>query len=631
MKIKRNVLVLACLVIGYLNILTAQPSPLWIPPHYQQVYDDSLHMYDGTPGPNYWQNHAAYDIRVEVDPATRMLSGQETVIYYNESPDTLDEIVLRLHQDIYKRGMPRTFPMPDSSLHDGVTVSDIRIGGTEIDQNDPERWHRDGTLAILTLPEVLLPASSLEIRISWLTRLPVQGRRTGFVDATSAFIGYWYPQVAVYDAISGWDRTPYLGRWEFYQDYADFQVAITLPDAFVVWGTGMLQNPEELLSPRTLRRYRRAQRSNEVVHIVDSSDIVTGDILQKNGQHTWLFKTDHVPDFAFAFSDHYLWDGISAEQEQAGAQVFVQTAYARDTTHLTDAAEVSQNAIRYLATNMPGVSFPYNNLLIFDGLDQGGMEFPMMINFSRPSDYYISVFGTFHEIAHMYFPFLIGTNETEYAWMDEGFAMYLPWEGQTTYADTAFIPISVIQSMHSFYEQFYDLPMISSSDFYFQDAYYRNSYQKPELAWLTMEDLLGKDTMQTVFQEFIHRWQGKHPLPWDLFFTFNDVLDEDLSWFWEPWFYETHIPDIGIKMVDQTGTIYWVTLENHGGLPTPVDLTVTYADSTTEDIHQTARIWEHGNSTYRFPMRVEQEILSIELIEKQMVDMRMENNQWLAR
>jgi len=593
-------------------------------------------MYDGTPGPNYWQNHAEYDIQVEVNPSTRMLTGQETITYYNESPDTLSEIVIQLNQDIYKRGAARTFLMQDSSIHDGLQISHLWINGRAFDMMEGDNYQRQFTLAIITLPDSVLPETSLTLSLAWEVPMPIKGYRTGFVDSTSAFVGYWYPQVAVYDAISGWDRFPYVGWVEFYQDYADFQVAITLPDSFVVWGTGLLHNPEDLLSPRTLRRYRRAQRSNEVVHIVDSSDIVTGDILQKNGQHTWLFTAERVPDFAFALSDHYSWDGAQLDFGNGQNTVFIQSGYASDTTHFAEVVEMSQTAIQHFTEVMPGVKYPYPALFIFDaddGLPAGnGMEFPMMINqkmHSQQADYHRSVGVTFHEIAHMYFPFYVGTDEKRFAWMDEGFAMYLPWEGQTAYADTAFIPKRDIQIMHTFYEQFYDLPLLGSSDFYIQDAYEKISYGKPLLAWLTMEDLLGKDTIRTVLHEFIHRWEGKHPLPWDLFFTFNDVLDEDLSWFWRPWFYEAHIPDIGINTVVKSGDAYWVILENHGGLPSPVDLTVTYADSTTEDIHQTARIWAQGNSTYQFPVKSAQKILSVELVEKMAVDMDDTNNQFI--
>ncbi|MBD3276160.1 MAG: hypothetical protein GF372_12665, partial [Candidatus Marinimicrobia bacterium] len=547
-------------VILFHSTVMSQQSSLWIPPNYQQVYDDSLHMYDGTAGPNYWQNRAEYDIQVEVDPAERLLSGQAAITYYNESPDTLSEIVLHFHQDVYKRGSLRDVQLPDSILHDGVQIYQIRIEGSNIDLADSTTYQRNLTQAVLMLPNSLMPGASLDLNISWEYTVPAGGLRTGFFDRTSAFIGYWYPQVAVYDAISGWDRLPYTGRYEFYQNFSDFTVAITLPDSFVVWGTGILQNPEEMLTPKYLRRYQQAQKSETVIRIADADAVMSHEVLKNRNAHTWKFSAENIPDFSFAFSDHHFWDGAQVASGNGQSTVFIQSGYVSDTTHFAEVVEMSQAAIRHFETVMPGVKYPHPTLFLFDGLSMGlGMEFPMMVNqvmYSEPAEYDRSVGVTFHEIAHMYFPFAVGINEKYFAWMDEGLAVYMPWEGQNAYADTTSVKSMRIRFLKDFYKMNVGTPIMGSSMYIRRGLYFTKSYNIPGMAFLVLEDLLGKTRMRKGLQEFTHRWQGKHPLPWDLFFTFNDVLEEDLSWFWQPWFYEARIPDIGLTVVEKVGSDY---------------------------------------------------------------------------
>jgi aminopeptidase N len=295
---------------------------------------------------------------------------------------------------------------------------------------------------------------------------------------------------------------------------------------------------------------------------------------------------------------------------------------------------MSQAAIRHSEEVMPGVDYPHPALFVFDGLGRGlGMEFPMMVNqrmYTAAADYHRSVGVTFHEIAHMYFPFSVGTNEKRFAWMDEGLAVYMPFYGRNLYTDTPFNRSRLLDYVRRYYLWNVGTPIMGPSMYIKKSLYVLKSYTKAGLAFLVLEDLLGEAQMRQGMQAFIRRWQGKHPLPWDLFFTFNDVLSEDLSWFWQPWFYEAHIPDVGITAVEHVGTDYWITLENHGGLPSPVDLTVTYKDSSTAAIHKTARIWEEGNTLYRFPVNTDQELLSVELIEKQMVDMDSTNNHFIV-
>ncbi|MBN1639257.1 MAG: hypothetical protein JW866_09830, partial [Ignavibacteriales bacterium] len=235
-------------------------SSLFIPVNIQEAYENGTRNLDGTPGSNYWQNSSDYTIKAELDPTTRKISGYEKIIYYNNSPNSLSEIVIRLYQDFFRKGNSRDFQISPFDITNGVEISKIKINGKEINLS-PDAWktRREGTNLFIYMEDQVIPNSSVQIEIEWSFIVSKYSNvRMGRYDSTSYFIGHWYPQVAVYDDIDGWDENDYTGYTEFYNDFSNFDVEITVPENFVVWSTGILQNPDNVLENKYLSRYEQS-------------------------------------------------------------------------------------------------------------------------------------------------------------------------------------------------------------------------------------------------------------------------------------------------------------------------------------------------------------------------------------
>ncbi|MCH7773861.1 MAG: M1 family metallopeptidase, partial [Bacteroidetes bacterium] len=418
------------LIISVHSYLFGQ-GDLFMPLNIKKAYENGTRNYDGTPGPNYWQNSSDYKIKVEIDPQKKMLYGSETITYHNNSPDTLKTLVIRLYQDIFKIGNARDFSGKKEAVNDGVNLSKIFVNGEEVDTSSSITKKRTGTKLILKLDNPVPPHTDIDLAFEWDFIIPHKTIiRMGTYDSTSFFIGYWYPQMAVYDDIDGWDLNNYGGQHEFYNDFSNFDVEIKVPNTFAVWSTGVLQNPDELLTQKILERFNSAHNSDEVIRIVTEEDLDEGNIFNNSSSHNvWKYKANKIPDFAFALSDHYLWDAVTTVADSSTERkVFIQAAYKVESEDFYDVADISKQAIKFFSFEMPAVPFPYPSLTIFNG--SGGMEYPMMINDGSARSLARTVGVTSHEIAHTYFPFYMGTNETKYAFMDEGWAVMLPYDFQ---------------------------------------------------------------------------------------------------------------------------------------------------------------------------------------------------------
>jgi len=460
------------------QILTAQISgKLPVPKNVQQAYKQGTRATDGRPGPNYWQNRAEYTINVSVMPPDRTIVGRETITYYNESPDTLDKLVIRIYQDVYKKGNPRDFYAKTNDLHDGVQISEMVINGKKISVKDnPEVEHRKTNLFVKMSPEIA-PHSSVNLEISWQFPLALNSNeRFGGYDSTSFFLAYWYPQIAVYDDIDGWDEFNFHGIQEFYNDFNNYDVSVTVPEGFVVWATGRLQNPEEVFTGNIFSRYKQVFNDTALIHVITAEDLKKGNITAQNKTNTWHFQAENVNDFAFGTSDHYVWDltGLPAENHPGG-RILIGAAYKDGTKFLSGVTQLQKRTIRFFSNEMPGVSYPFPSFTLFQL--RGGMEYPMMNSQGELPELSYYVFVTTHELAHSYFPMLVGNNERKYGWMDEAWAMYLPVKLQKRELG-GFDVVPQLSKM--FYSPFigtsFDLPTMTPSIVYGTDVFDKYRY-----------------------------------------------------------------------------------------------------------------------------------------------------------
>lgn len=577
------------------SVITLAQYESYIPLNIKPAYEKGTRSLDGKPGENYWQNRSEYKIKVSLDPRTKLLQGSEDIVYYNNSPDSLSQIVVRLYHNISKPEARRDFNLNKNVINDGVQLKKILLRDAEIALDDKSLLNITGTNLTLKLTEKLAPQSTIKLSFDWGIEMPaVESIRYGSYDSTSLFVAYWYPQISVYDDIDGWDRLDYSGFLEMYNDFNDYNIELTVPAGFQVWATGVWQNPEEILNKKYLDRYNSAWKSDDVVKIVEQVDFIANDIYKtKTGSHTFKFKADHVPDFAFGISNTYLWDAVSFEvDKKSGRRVYCTAAYRQTSPDFVDVAYYAKETLKYFSFEIPGVLYPYPSATVFNG--SGGMEFPMIVNNGREDTKAGTVGLTSHELAHTYMPFYMGTNERKYPFMDEGWAVMLPYDFQERMAEGNTPRIRTVTGYESFAGNEYDLPLIIPSPTLSYRTYRISAYNKPAIAYDILRKTLGDDLFLKALHAYIERWNGKHPIPTDFFFTFNAVTGQDLSWFWKPWFYNFSHPDLSISKVKARRNSLFVEVKNNGNLPLPVKLQVMYNDIVVKEIYKNADVWKSG-------------------------------------
>ena len=541
----------------------------------------------GIPGKNYWVNKADYKIDVTLAPFTGEVSGVEEITYYNNSPDTLKDIVLALYQNFYKKGLCPDYKTAPEKQTDGVIIHAISVDGTQL-KNEKAKQVR--TNLYLTPDRPILPHSTVKLHVEW-SYLAREGNvvRTGNYGEGRHFVAYFYPKIAVYDDMDGWDKTDYLGIAEFYSDFNDYDVKIHVPKDFVVWATGMLQNPNDVLQPKYAKRLAKAKKSNTVVSIIDSFDVKAGHIT-KASDLTYHFTASHAPDFAFATDKDHLWDGwMVTVDPKTGRKAFVAASYEKESADYYGVAKIAGQALMDYSTDFPGVPYPFPAMTIFNA--PSGMEFPMMCNDGSTPNIAQTMGLTYHEIAHTYFPFYMGINERKYAWMDEGWATFFPNKYFKKYDPKYDFHSSRVQRYLQIAGTEAEVPVITLSKDQHNRLTYRNSsYNKPYLAYYFLQQHLGEALFKSTLQGYMADWNGKHPTPYDFFNAFNTHADKNLNWFWKNWFFEKNYADIKISKLADQG----IYLTNKGGLFVPIKIVVTPKSGAPITIEKDLDFWKDG-------------------------------------
>ena len=550
---------------------------------FQKAYNEGFRNVDGTAGESYFTNHSDYEIEVNFDPNTAFLQGKENIIYHNNSADTLKVLVFKVVQNVFKKGNKRDFTIHKDDIHEGVSILNLTINKQKYSEKD----YSSQNVMTIKLKKPILPHSQANISLEWSFVYPQNTTiRAGKYDENSFFVGYWYPQIAVYDDVFGWDRIPHTGWQEFYNEHSNYKVSITVPSPNVVWATGRIQNPNEVFQKEIAARYNQALHSDEVVHIIKKED---ENILLNADKNTFIFNAEKVPDFSFSTSDFYLWDALRLKQEK-GQDVLVAAAYPTREGQFDDMASLTAEIIDYFATEIPAIPFPYPSMTIFNG--GGAMEYPMMVNDMTVSENMV-VSLTAHEIFHSYFPFYVGINETSYAWMDEGWATFGDYLIASKLEPANNNSLFFLDSYLREIANGFDIPIIANSHMINTPAYYYSSYAKASVFNLILKDLLGDELFYRSLREYIYRWNGKHPVPNDFFYSFNEISGQNLNWLFQPWFFDFGYPDLAIKEVIQSQDRYKIVVQNLGHYPIPVHLTILFTDGSVEEYHETAVVWKN--------------------------------------
>ncbi len=606
--------------------ITSTAQDLYIPRNVQQSFKKQTRELDGKPGKNYWQNYGRYNITITAMPPDRNIKGSEQITYINNSPDTLKNIVFRLILNIHKPGALRFGNADSDYLTSGIHIDNFSVNNT------PTIWNsdHDKTWKTIKLAQPLLPHDSTHLAVDWHYQISIESGREGMIDSTTYYLAYFYPRVSVYDDYNGWDRTDFTEFQEFYNDFNDYTFTVNVPANYIVWATGNLQNANEVLQPKAAQLLQQSFTSDDIIHVATKEDLNAKNITQ-NKMNSWKWKADYVTDVAIGLSDHYNWDAGSVLVDDAThRRASVQSAYNDTTQDFHSMVSFGKHSLDWFSHNWPGVPYPYPKSTIFQGY--ADMEYPMMVNDNTTPDTIFSRFVAEHEIAHTYFPFYMGINETRYGFMDEGWATTL--ELLIGRADLG------NEKAEDFYKQFRvegwindrsaeeDVPIITPGNMLTGQGLGNNEYGKPSLGYLAVKDLLGDDVFKNALHEYMNRWHGKHPIPWDFFNSISNASGKNLNWFWMNWFFSNNYIDYALQKVNKIKSGYAITIQNIGGMVAPVDVQLNYADGTNETFHQTPEIWSTNQKQTTINISSKKEIQSAELKGGIFMDADETNNVW---
>ena len=573
-----------------LQLATAQTA-LPVPGNLQATYKKGTRDISGRPGKNYWQNYADYKVDVNFNPSTRLITGTAVINYSNNSPDTLKEILFKLYPNLYKKGSSRLMNIDDADAGEGMKIEKILVAGDELPAN---KYRIDATnMSVRTKP--LMPKQSLSFTITYSYTLNRESHiRTGEIEDGAYFIAYYFPRIAVYDDIDGWNRNPYLGTQEFYNDFCDFTTSITVPAEYVVWATGDLKNSKDIFKEKYQQRIEQAEREDGFINIIDSTERLER-ITRSETSNTWIFEAKHVTDAVFALSNHYMWQSSSLVVDKAtGRRTRVDAVFNPKHKDYFWVVGDARKTVESMSYRFPKWPYPYSHETVFDGLDQ--MEYPMMVNDNPLEDRSESIELTDHEIFHTMFPFYMGINETKYGWMDEGWATIGEWL-ISPMIDTTIVDEYGVAGYERAAGNEIDLPITTLTTQQYGTSMFINSYPKPAMGYLFVKDMLGDELFFKALHNYIRNWNGKHPMPYDFFYSMNEGCGKNLNWFWKRWFFDDGVPDLAISKVITKGKQRQIVVESKGTKPVPVDVTINYADGSVEKLHRSIAVWEKEPKT----------------------------------
>ena len=586
---KNSFLLLTCWLFLYGDTIDTTVLP--VPRNYEEAYRNHTRSSDGRPGSAYWQNTADYKINVSFNPSTLVIAGNEEIVYTNNSPDTLSEIWFKLYPNYYKKNAARDGSIEDADAGEGVRIEGMIINGK------PQHVSKDniaGTNMIIPV-DGLLPGKSVTFSINWSYLLNKNShQRTGMVDDNSAFIAYFFPRITVYDDIDGWNKVPYKGTLEMYNDFCHFDVNISVPGNYLVCATGNLMNASEVLNQKYVQRLQQAEQSDAITKIIDTTDNYENDVTAQKPINNWHFTADDVTDFVFAASNHYIWYSSSVMVDpNTQRRTRVDAVFNPEHKDFYEVISFARKTVESMSYAFPAWPYPYPHETVFDGLDQ--MEYPMMVNDNPLELRSNTIELTDHEIFHTMFPFYMGINETKHAWMDEGWAtigewLISPMIDSTLEDDYGMSPYNRNAGVDK------DMPVITPSTEISGYDYYLNSYPKPAMGYLYVKDMLGDELFTKALHYYIEQWHGRHPTPLDFFNCMNEGAGRNMNWFWKNWFYENGIPDLVIKSVTQKGKNISAEITMKGNKMVPVHLTLFFSDCSTVMIHKDVSCWQNGNT-----------------------------------
>ncbi len=658
----------------------------------------------GAPGPAYYQQQADYVMELVLNDKTQQLFGDQVVRYTNNSPETLTYLWVQLDQNVRAKDGQSFDRLNNGSNYYGTQrsvapgfVNEFLLnkkfdGGFKIDALQttsgvdlPYTVHQ--TMMRIDLPTPLMSGTAISFRLKWHYNIPNRqfwDARSGYEyfvkdDNYAYFIAQFFPRMAVYNDVEGWQNQQFWGNGEFALPFGDYDVKITVPNDHIVEATGVLENRKEVYSSTMMKRFREAKKSyDEPVFIVTQDEAEANEKSVPTGTKTWHFTAKNVRDFAFASSRKFIVDMMNVDVN--GNDVMAVSVYPKEGNPLWEQWSTKTVASALKSYSRMTFDYPYHKAVSVHA-DDVGMEYPMIcFNFGRPdeSGYYSdrTKFGMIgviiHEIGHNFFPMIVNSDERQWGWMDEGLNSFVQIiaeqdfgkahpdaiPGLDHYPSDDMDPQNIVRYMAG--DQDFIAPIMSNPENVYQLG--PNAYSKPATALnILRETVMGRELFDHAFKTFSQRWMFKHPTPEDFFRTMEDASAFDLDWFWRGWFFTTDVVDMGVTEVKdikklgddkryfslyyqrslenltpdelknrkENKKFYEVVFEKPGGIPMPLIVDYKYADGTTERKTYPAQVWRKNDKTVSKYIATDKELIGVVVDpDNATADINKENNNW---
>lgn len=601
---------------------------------------------NGNPGPKYWQNKVNYEIRATLNEPDTTLTGEVTIHYINNSPDSLHYLWLQLDQNLFEPGSRGAATTPVSG--DRFDVKGYTQGGEHIASSavilDGKTYEIKPVITDarmqLRLPKAVAPkGGEVTVKVKYSFMIPRYGAdRMGRLYTKNGVVyelAQWYPRMCVYDDIKGWNTLPYMGLGEFYCEFGDFDYYITAPADMVLAGSGTLQNPEEVLTRAQLQRLKKAKSSDSTVSIITEKEIGRKNTRPKdngNGNLTWHFKMKNSRDVAWAASTAFIWDAarVNYPSGRKGLASAVYPVESKGRDRYGRATQYLKQSIEFYSKHY--FEFPWDNSTAVAGVALG-MEYPGIV-FCMYSIKNGDLFhDVTHEIGHNWFPMIVGSNERRFMWMDEGMNTFINsfasnWFSNGEYGDTTNSDVKRIAKIMATSTD----PLMTPPEAMGLGDYGQYYFKTAVGLKVLRNVVLGHDRFDYAFKSYIHNWAFKHPQPDDFFRSVNNAAGEDLNWFWKEWFFTTWQLDQAVTSVKsantngESGTL--ITIENLDQMAMPVPLRIEEESGKVTKMKLPVEVWQRGAS-WTFSFDNQSPVTSVTIDpDNDLPDANRQNNKW---
>ncbi len=640
----------------------------------EEYTPNSYRTAGGAPGHNYFQQQVDYKIEVDLNEENNTIFGEEQITYHNNSPDALTYLWVQLDQNVRapkadsKLASPTSVNLnnPIQSLQRNYRIADYEFdGGFNIEKvnqsnGDDLLYKINKTMMRVDLPKELLPGESFSFNIKWWytinDRMSIGGR-SGYEhfeeDGNNLYtIAQFYPRLATYSDIEGWQNKQFLGSGEFALEFGNFDVKLTVPADHILGATGELQNPKDVLCKVMQGNLKKAKQSyDKPVIIFSEKDAIENEKKGTDKTKTWHFKAENVRDFAFATSRKFIWDAMAVKLEN-GSTTMAMSLYPKEGNPLWE--EYSTRAVAHTLKVYSRYTFDYPYPVAYSVHAAAiGMEYPMIcFNFGRPKEdgsysdrtKYNMLGVIIHEVGHNFFPMIVNSDEREWGWMDEGINSFIEYLAEQEFDpnfDHWFGPASILIPYMKGDKKMMT-PIMSNPDHVLPNQLGNNAYGKPATALnILRNEVMGHELFDYAFKTYAQRWKFKHPTPEDFFRTMEDASAVDLDWFWRAWFYTTDavdisldqvyeitLPDSDTKEVVNNQKAYQLKFKNIGGIPTPLMITYDFVDGSSETERLPAEVWLKGDEFNKVKLTTKEvKKITFDKLERT-TDINTSNNTW---